>query len=76
QTRNARGDLVDAGSDWLAARGGDAELLTLDLPREVRQDIEYARIFDTAAAIIFPGCFASRRTYDLAQGRDGTGRER
>ncbi len=47
-----------------------------DLAREVRQAIEYARIFDTAAAIFFPGCFASRRNYDIAQGRDGNGRER
>ena len=42
----------------------------------MRQAIEYARIFDTAAAIFFPGCFASRRNYDIAQGRDGNGRER
>lgn len=76
QTRNARGELVYAGSDLLVARGGYAELLTLDLAREVRQAIEYARIFDTAAAIFFPGCFASRRNYDIAQGRDGNGRER
>ena len=75
QTRNARGELVYAGSDLLVARGGYAELLTLDLAR-VRQAIEYARIFDTAAAIFFPGCFASRRNYDIAQGRDGNGRER
>ncbi|HEJ9659172.1 DUF3182 family protein, partial [Pseudomonas aeruginosa] len=76
QTRNARGELVYAGSDLLVARGGYAELLALDLAREVRQAIEYARIFDTAAAIFFPGCFASRRNYDIAQGRDGNGRER
>ncbi|HBO5772988.1 TPA: DUF3182 family protein, partial [Pseudomonas aeruginosa] len=68
--------LVYAGSDLLVARGGYAELLALDLAREVRQAIEYARIFDTAAAIFFPGCFASRRNYDIAQGRDGNGRER
>ncbi|MGV2465375.1 UNVERIFIED_CONTAM: DUF3182 family protein, partial [Pseudomonas aeruginosa] len=53
QTRNARGELVYAGSDLLVARGGYAELLALDLAREVRQAIEYARIFDTAAAIFF-----------------------
>ncbi|HCU2029747.1 TPA: DUF3182 family protein [Pseudomonas aeruginosa] len=76
QTRNARGELVYAGSDLLVARGGYAELLALDLAREVRQAIEYARIFDTAAAIFFPGCFASRRNYDIAQGTDGNGRER
>lgn len=76
QTRNARGELVYAGSDLLVARGGYAELLALDLAREVRQAIEYARIFDTAAAIFFPGCFASRRNYDIAQGRDGNGQER
>lgn len=39
QTRNARGELVYAGSDLLVARGGYAELLALDLAREVRQAI-------------------------------------
>ncbi|HBP6463244.1 TPA: DUF3182 family protein [Pseudomonas aeruginosa] len=76
QTRNRRGELVYAGSDLLVARGGYAELLALDLAREVRQAIEYARIFDTAAAIFFPACFASRRNYDVAQGVDSRGRER
>ncbi|MFO6282475.1 DUF3182 family protein, partial [Pseudomonas aeruginosa] len=33
QTRNARGELVYAGSDLLVARGGYAELLTLDPAR-------------------------------------------
>lgn len=68
QTENARGESVYAGSELVLVRGDYIELLARELDPDVRRAIEYARTFDTAAALSFPGFFASRRNYDVVQG--------
>ena len=73
QTENARGESVYGGSDLLLVRGDYIELLARELDPDVRRAIEYARTFDTAAALSFPGFFASRRNYDVVQGLGSDG---
>jgi len=73
QIENARGESVYGGSDLLLVRGDYIELLARELEPDVRRAIEYARTFDTAAALSFPGFFASRRNYDVVQGLGNDG---
>lgn len=73
QTRNAHGELVYGGSDLLVARGGFDALLEQDLAEEVRLAILQGKLFDHAAHQCLPHFFASRRNYDIAQGRDAEG---
>ncbi|WP_273823385.1 MULTISPECIES: DUF3182 family protein [Pseudomonas] len=68
QVLNRHGESVYAGSDLLLVRGDYVDLLARDLEPQVRKAIEYARVYDTAAALSFPGFFASRRNYDVLQG--------
>jgi hypothetical protein len=75
-TQNTAGHEVYGGSELLVARGGfDALLALVRSPAEQRA-IEQARVYDRAAFRCFPGMFASRRNYDVAQGRDARGRTR
>jgi uncharacterized protein DUF3182 len=67
---------VYGGSDLLVARGGFDALLALDLPEGARLAVAQARAYDEAAMGCFPGMFASRRNYDVAQGTDAAGRPR
>jgi len=71
---NNDGKQVYGGSDLLVARGDFDALLALDLAPPVRRAIEQARTYDAAAFRCFSGLFASRRNYDVAQGRDARGR--
>jgi hypothetical protein len=64
---------VYGGSDLWVVRGGFDALLRLDLNDHVRIAIGQARTFDGAARECFPQMFASRRNYDVAQGRDVQG---
>jgi hypothetical protein len=64
---------VYGGSDLLVVRGGFEALLALDLSAEARHAVGQARTFDAAAKRAFPGLFASRRNYDVAQGLDAAG---
>ncbi|QXI26342.1 DUF3182 family protein [Pseudomonas vanderleydeniana] len=73
QAQNRHAEAVYAGSDLLLVRGDFVDLLARDLEPQVRQAIEYARVYDTAAALSFPGFFASRRNYDVLQGLDAKG---
>lgn len=73
QIENDRGESVYAGSALLLVRGDYIELLARELAPDVRRAIEYARTFDTAAALSFPGFFASRRNYDVVQGLGSDG---
>jgi hypothetical protein len=73
-TRNNQGDEVYGGSRLVIARGGFSELLALDLAPEVRLAISQARIYHAAAMASYPGMFASRCNYDIAQGIDEAGR--
>ena len=73
-TTNNRGAEVYGGSDMTVVRGGFDALLALPLSEEVALAIDQARTYDAAASECFDGLYASRRNYDVAQGRDGAGR--
>ncbi|OPA97599.1 biotin carboxylase [Pseudomonas fluorescens] len=75
-TKDGQGEDVYGGSDLLVVPGGYANLLKLDLPDDVREAIEQAQVFDTAADEAYPGFYASRRNYDIAQGLDSNGQRR
>lgn len=75
-TKNNRGEPVYGGSDITMARGDFEALLTLRLSDDIRRAIAQAKAYDRAAEECFDGFFASRRNYDVAQGRDAAGRRR
>ncbi|WP_242201316.1 MULTISPECIES: DUF3182 family protein [unclassified Pseudomonas] len=75
-TEDGQGEAVYGGSDLLVVPGAYADLLKLDLPDDVREAIEQAQVFDTAADEAYPGFYASRRNYDIAQGLDSDGQRR
>ncbi|MGU9819463.1 DUF3182 family protein [Pseudomonas sp. LF135] len=75
-TEDGQGEAVYGGSDLLVVPGHYADLLKLDLPDDVREAIEQAQVFDTAADEAYPGFYASRRNYDIAQGLDSDGQRR
>ncbi|PIB61284.1 DUF3182 family protein [Pseudomonas sp. 2822-17] len=75
-TEDGQGESVYGGSDLLVVPGYYEDLLELDLPDDVRLAIEQAQIFDTAADEAYPGFYASRRNYDIAQGLDSHGQRR
>jgi hypothetical protein len=75
-TEDAQGDAVYGGSDLLVVSGGYEQLLKLKLPEDVRLAIHQAQVFDSAADEAYPGFYASRRNYDIAQGLDSNGQPR
>ena len=75
-TEDGEGEGVYGGSDLLVVPGYYEDLLKLDLPEDVRLAIEQAQVFDTAADEAYPGFYASRRNYDIAQGLDSHGQRR
>ncbi|WP_192559108.1 DUF3182 family protein [Pseudomonas allokribbensis] len=75
-TEDAHGEDVYGGSNLLVVQGGYEELLTLDLPDDVRLAIEQAQVFDRAADEAYPRFYASRRNYDIAQGLGSDGQQR
>ncbi|KTC44166.1 biotin carboxylase, partial [Pseudomonas fluorescens ABAC62] len=75
-TQDGQGEAVYGGSDLLAVPGHYEDLLKLDLQGDVRLAIEQARVFDAAADEAYPGFYASRRNYDIAQGLDSHGQRR
>ncbi|MEP6722473.1 MAG: DUF3182 family protein [Variovorax sp.] len=75
-TRSNHGNIVYGGSDLTLVRGGfDVLLQQPDLDPRVRLGIEQARRYHEAALDCFPGFFASRINYDVAQGRSSSGAE-
>jgi hypothetical protein len=73
-TANNHGRSVYGGSDLFVVRGNfDALLALVDHPA-MRCAIERARLYDAAAFECFPGLFASRRNYDVAEGIDADGK--
>jgi hypothetical protein len=70
------GAQVYGGSDLVVARGDFEALLALGLCEDARLAVAQARTYDAAAMECFPGLFASRRNYDVAQGMDAAGRRR
>lgn len=75
-TRSNAGAEVFGGSDLAVVRGGFEALLARDLPPAVRHAVEQARRYDAAVRACYPGFFASRTNYDVALGRDASGRSR
>jgi len=75
-TRDGQGEEVYGGSNLLVVPGDYADLLALALPDDVRLAVEQARVFDAAADQCYPGFYASRRNYDIAQGLDSQGQRR
>lgn len=75
-TEDAHGEQVYGGSNLLVVQGHYDDLLELELPDDVRLAIQQAQIFDNAADEAYPGFYASRRNYDIAQGRDSAGKSR
>ena len=74
-TTDNGGDEVYGGSDLVVVRGDFDALVQLPLPESIRVAVEQARTYD-AATSVFPGMFASRRNYDVAQGVDARGQWR
>lgn len=72
-TPDNRGDLVYGGSTLHVARGDLSALLGIDPPEKIGVAIEQARRYDSVIGASYPGAFASRRNYDVAQGFDGRG---
>jgi hypothetical protein len=73
--RNNRGLLVYGGSHLICVRGGWAALENLPMDAEASLAVNQARTYD-GNAVRYPGFFASRRNYDVAQGIDGRGQWR
>lgn len=74
-TTDNAGDEVYGGSDLVIMRGDFDVLVRLPLPESIRIAVEQARVYD-AATSVFPGMFASRRNYDVAQGTNARGQWR
>jgi hypothetical protein len=75
-TEDAHGEQVYGGSNLLVVQGDYDDLLALDLPDSVRLAIRQAQVFDSAADEAYPGFYASRRNYDIAQGVGSDGQQR
>lgn len=75
-TQDGQGEEVHGGSNLLVVPGYYENLLTLDLPDDVRLAVEQAQVFDAVADEAYPGFYASRRNYDIAQGWDSKGQRR
>lgn len=75
-TEDGQGEAVYGGSNLLVVQGYYEDLLALDLPDDIRLAIEQAQTFDNAADEAYPGFYASRRNYDIAQGLDSEGKQR
>lgn len=74
ETDNNEGARVYGGSDLFVVRGDFDALLASAPDPAARRAIEQARRYDRAAFRCFAGLLASRRNYDVAQGRDARGR--
>jgi len=75
-TKDAHGEDVYGGSNLLVVQGGYDQLLQLDLTDDVKLAIKQAQVFDSAADEAYPGFYASRRNYDIAQGMASDGKRR
>ncbi|GAB1579230.1 DUF3182 family protein [Bordetella petrii] len=72
-TRDNAGKPVYGGSDILFVRGGLESLAAQRWPAALQRAIELARRYDAAVASCYAGFFASRRNYDVAEGRGPRG---
>jgi hypothetical protein len=71
--RDHMGQEVYGGSSLTVVRGEFDALLAMDVDEAARLAIKQARAYDAAAEHCFSGFFASRRNYDVVQGRDARG---
>lgn len=72
-TANNAGEDVYGGSDLSILRGDFDVLSRTHLPPNVRIAVDQACRYHAAALACFPGMFASRCNYDIAQGVDTNG---
>jgi hypothetical protein len=75
-TTNNYGDQVYGGSSLFVVRGSLDDLLKFPLEAHVRIAVDQAKRYDAAARRCFPGFYASRANYDVAQGWDDRGQWR
>ncbi|KNH21311.1 biotin carboxylase [Pseudomonas syringae] len=75
-TEDGQGEQVYGGSNLLVVQGYYEDLLALELPDDTKLAIQQAQVFDSAADEAYPGFYASRRNYDIAQGLDCNGKQR
>jgi len=75
-TKDNSGGTAYGGSQLFLVRGDFHELLGTPLSWQVRQAVRQAQVYDDAAIACYAGMFASRRNYDVIQGRDAAGRRR
>jgi hypothetical protein len=73
-TINRDSEEVYGGSDLVIVPGRMVDLLDQPLTPSVRLAVTQAMQYDDAVANAFPEFFASRRNYDVVQGRDEQGR--
>jgi hypothetical protein len=73
-TSDNSGAEVYGGSELIIVRGDFDALLQLPMGQHVHVAISQARTYHAAAMACYPGMFASRCNYDIAQGVDEEGR--
>ncbi|MDB6141544.1 MAG: biotin carboxylase [Pseudomonas sp.] len=69
-TQDNNGETVYGGSELSVVRGDYPELLKLGLEKPIRRAIGQAMAYENAAIACFPDFLASRRNYDIAQGKN------
>ncbi|HYG44164.1 MAG TPA: DUF3182 family protein [Bordetella sp.] len=72
-TQDNEGQSVYGGSDMLFVRGGFDALAARHWPPPLQQAIALARRYDAMVQECYPEFFASRRNYDVAEGRGSAG---
>ncbi|MDB5980244.1 MAG: biotin carboxylase [Pseudomonas sp.] len=74
-TRDNQGETVYGGSELWVVRGDYPELLKLGLEAPIRRAVGQAMAYEKAAIACFPEFLASRRNYDIAQGKNSRGQQ-
>lgn len=72
-THNNSGDVAYGGSDLTVVRGDFRTLLSTLAPGPLRKAVDQALVYDAAVRSCYPGFFASRVNYDVAQGLTAQG---
>lgn len=72
-TRDNHGALAYGGSDLTVVRGDFHALLATLPPGPERTAVDQALVYDAAVRACYPGFFASRINYDIAQGARSSG---
>jgi len=73
ETRSNRNHAIYGGTDLHMVRGDFDALLRQPLASGVRRAVEQASLYHAAVIDCYPGFFASRINYDVAQGRNRRG---